>query len=69
MLDRFLPEYYERIMYKMYIEYIQGTRIVTENTTEFLCFSKRNKLGVSENQKVARYISGLKGSLQEKMGL
>ena len=42
---------------------------MTEYTTEFLCFSEHNELGESENQKVARYISDLKGSLQEKMGL
>jgi len=69
MLERFLPEDYEQILYKMYIECVQGKRSVTEYTAEFLRFSERNELGESENQKVARYISGLKGSLQEKMGL
>ncbi|XP_058769117.1 uncharacterized protein LOC131642988 [Vicia villosa] len=69
MLERFLPEDYEQILYKMYIECVQGKRTVTEYTAEFLRFSERNELGESENQKVARYISGLKGSLQEKMGL
>ncbi|CAJ2657130.1 unnamed protein product [Trifolium pratense] len=69
MLERFLPEDYEQILYKMYIECVQGKRSVTEYTAEFLRFSERNELGESENQNVARYISGLKGSLQEKMGL
>ncbi|CAJ2646166.1 unnamed protein product [Trifolium pratense] len=69
MLERFLPEDYEQIMYKMYIECVQGKRSVAEYTAEFLRFSERNELGESENQKVARYISGLKSSLQEKMGL
>ncbi|CAJ2652834.1 unnamed protein product [Trifolium pratense] len=69
MLERFLPEDYEQILYKMYIECVQGKRSVTEYTAEFLRFSERNELGESENQKVARYISGLKSSLQEKMGL
>jgi hypothetical protein len=69
MLARFLPEDYEQILYKMYIECVQGKRSVTEYTAEFLRLSERNELGESENQKVARYISGLKGSLQEKMGL
>ncbi|XP_058784512.1 uncharacterized protein LOC131659322 [Vicia villosa] len=69
MLERFLPEDYEQILYKMYIECVQGKRTVTEYTAEFLRFSERNELGESESQKVARYISGLKGSLQEKMGL
>jgi hypothetical protein len=69
MLERFLPEDYEQILYKMYIECVQGKRSVTEYTAEFLRFSERNELGESENQKVARYISSLKSSLQEKMGL
>ena len=58
MLERFLPEDYEQIMYKMYIECVQGKRSVTEYTTDFLRFSERNDLGESESQKVARYISG-----------
>jgi hypothetical protein len=69
MMERFLPEDYEEILYKMYIECVQGKTTVIEYTSEFLCFSKRNDLGETENQIVARYISGLKGSIQEKMGL
>ncbi|XP_020880760.1 uncharacterized protein LOC110228290, partial [Arabidopsis lyrata subsp. lyrata] len=68
-MERFLPENYEQILYKMYIECVQGKRTVTEFTAEFLRFSERNDLGETENQKVARYISGLKSSIQEKMGL
>ncbi|PNX59776.1 hypothetical protein L195_g051590 [Trifolium pratense] len=69
MLERFLPEDYEQILYKMYIECVQGKRLVTEYTAEFLRFSEHTELGESQNQKVARYIRGLKGSLQEKMSL
>lgn len=69
MMERFLPENYEQILYKMYIECAQGKRTVTEYTAEFLRFSERNDLEETENQKVARYISGLKDSIQEKMGL
>ncbi|XP_057247959.1 uncharacterized protein LOC104884719 [Beta vulgaris subsp. vulgaris] len=69
MFERFLPEDYEQILYKMYIECVQGKRSVTEYTTEFLRFSERNDLGESENQNVARYVSRLKNSLQEKMSL
>lgn len=69
MLERFLPEDYEQILYKMYIECAQGKRTVTEYTAEFLRYSERNDVGETENQKVARYISGLKNSIQEKIGL
>ncbi|CAA7040803.1 unnamed protein product [Microthlaspi erraticum] len=65
MLDRFLPEDYEQILYKMYLECVQGKRTVTEYTAEFVRFSERNDLGETDNQKVARYISGLRSSIQE----
>jgi len=68
-LERFLPEDYEHIMYKMYIDCIHGKRSVTEYTIEFLRFSESNDPGESDNQKVARYINDLMGSLQNKMGL
>ncbi|CAN0875619.1 hypothetical protein LINGRAHAP2_LOCUS10935 [Linum grandiflorum] len=48
MLERFLPEDYEKIPYKMYINCVQGTRSVTEYTTEFLRFSECNKSGETE---------------------
>ena len=69
MLERFLSEDYKQIMYKMYIECVQGRRTVTEYTAEFFHYSESNDVGDTENQKVARYISGLKTSIQEKMGL
>ncbi|CAN1246152.1 hypothetical protein LINGRAPRIM_LOCUS3116 [Linum grandiflorum] len=52
LLDRFLPADYEQILYKMYIDCVQGRKSVPEYTAEFL-----------------RYINGLKGSIQKKMGL
>ncbi|KAL1218835.1 hypothetical protein V5N11_003856 [Cardamine amara subsp. amara] len=45
MMERFLLEDYEQILYKMYIECVQGKRTVTEYTAEFLRFSERNDLG------------------------
>lgn len=65
----FLPENYEKFIYKMYIECVKGKRIVTKYTIECLHFSECNKLEESKIHKAARYISGLKGSLQEYMGL
>ena len=53
MLERFLSEDYEHVIYKMYIECIQGKRTVTEYTIEFLHFFEGNELEKSESQKVA----------------
>ncbi|CAN1246154.1 hypothetical protein LINGRAPRIM_LOCUS3116 [Linum grandiflorum] len=69
LLDRFLPADYEQILYKMYIDCVQGRKSVPEYTAEFLRLSERNELGETESQKVTRYINGLKGSIQKKMGL
>lgn len=44
----------------MYIECVQGKITVIEYTDEFLRFSERNDIGETESQKVARYIIGLK---------
>lgn len=69
MTERFLPEDYEQILYKKYIDCEQGKQSVAEYTTDFVRLSERNELTESEPQKVARFMSGLKGSLQAKMGL
>ncbi|CAN0836930.1 hypothetical protein LINGRAHAP2_LOCUS1645 [Linum grandiflorum] len=69
MLDRFLPNDYEKIMYKMYVNCVQGRMSMTEYTAEFLRLTKHNQLGETEGKKVMRYINGLKGSIQEKMRL
>ncbi|CAN0923295.1 hypothetical protein LINGRAHAP2_LOCUS33497 [Linum grandiflorum] len=69
MLDRFLPNDYEKILYKMYVNCVQGRMSVTEYTAEFLRLTEHNQLGETEGKKVMRYINGLKGSIQENMRL
>lgn len=69
MMDRFLPADYEQILYRMYLGCTQGNRSVSDYTHEFMKLAERNNLTESENQKVARYINGLKIALQDKIGL
>lgn len=69
MMDQFLLTDYEQIMYRMYIVCVQGNRSVFEYTEEFMRLAERNHSTKIENQKIARYIKGLKLSIQEKIGL
>ena len=44
-------------------------RSVTEYNAEFMQLVARNQLSESENQQVARFLSGLKLALQDKIGV
>ena len=62
-MDRFLPADNEQILYCMYLGCTQGNQLVSDYTHEFMKLAERNNLTESENQKVARYINGLKVAL------
>ncbi|XP_040369428.1 uncharacterized protein LOC121051291 [Rosa chinensis] len=49
MMERFLPDDYEQILYRLYIECEQCTRTVAEYIDKFLRYSKRNELGETED--------------------
>ncbi|XP_028556926.1 uncharacterized protein LOC110109044 [Dendrobium catenatum] len=66
---QFLPTDYEQILYIRYQHCVQGGRSVSDYTEEFNRLSARNNLNESNNQLVARYIGGLKESIQERLEL
>ncbi|PKU65568.1 hypothetical protein MA16_Dca024876 [Dendrobium catenatum] len=66
---QFLPTDFEQILYMKYQQCVQGNRSVSEYTEEFHRLSARNNLNESMNQLVARYIGGLKYSIQDRLEL
>ena len=42
---------------------------MNEYTDEFLRLAERNQLSESENQQAARYLSGLKQNIRDKIGV
>ncbi|XP_020691127.1 uncharacterized protein LOC110105819 [Dendrobium catenatum] len=66
---QFLSTDYEHILYMKYQHCLQGNRSVNEYIEEFHRLSARNNLNETMNQLVARYIGGLKYSIQEKLEL
>ncbi|XP_020692921.1 uncharacterized protein LOC110107104 [Dendrobium catenatum] len=63
----FLPTDFEQMLYVQYQHCNQGARTVSEYTEEFYRLSARNNLTESETQLVARYIGGLKETIQDKL--
>ena len=66
---RFLPLDYEQYIFYAYYRCTQGSKSVDEYTTEFFRFAQRNQLSESENQQAARYLSGLKQTIRDKIGV
>ncbi|PKU85169.1 RNA-directed DNA polymerase [Dendrobium catenatum] len=65
----FLPTDYEQLLYVRYQQCVQGSKTVSEYTEEFYRLSARNNLQESESQLVARYTSGLREVIQDKLEL
>ena len=66
---RFLPPDDEQYIFDAYQRCAQGSRSVNEYTVEFLRLAERNQLSESENQQAARYLSGLKQNIRNKIGV
>ncbi|KAK9105350.1 hypothetical protein Scep_022194 [Stephania cephalantha] len=69
MRARFLPAYYEHLLYRQYHQCSQGTRSVAVCTEQFYRLNTRNNLQESQTQQVSRYIGGLKESIQDQLTL
>ena len=66
---RFLPSHYEQYIFYAYQIFTQGSKSVNEYTAEFFRLAERNQLLESEKQQAARYLSGLKQTIRDKIGV
>ncbi|GJX90226.1 transposon ty3-I gag-pol polyprotein [Tanacetum coccineum] len=66
---RFLPPDIEQILYQQYHTCVQGKRTIADYTGEFLRLQARCNLRETDEQSMARYISGLNSSIQEMLSL
>lgn len=66
---RYLPLDYDQVLFQQYHNCKQGNRSVDEYTTEFYRLASRNDLTESDSQQAARFISGLKYNIQDRIAL
>lgn len=69
MKKRFLPKNFQWVLFIQYQNYKQGQRTVDDYTLEFHNLASRNELNETKEQLIARYVGGLKFSVQEKIPL
>jgi len=67
MTREFLPLNYRQTMYRQLQALNQGNHSVDEYTYNFYKLEARNHLNETEDQRIARYISGLKLSIQDTL--
>ncbi|XP_050217488.1 uncharacterized protein LOC126668325 [Mercurialis annua] len=65
----FLPYNFQRLMYQKLQNLRQGSKSVDDYTTEFFQLIIRNEIQETEDQLVARYIAGLRVSIQDTVNL
>ncbi|KAJ4946663.1 hypothetical protein NE237_019505 [Protea cynaroides] len=63
----FLQFYYQQLMYQRLHKLVQGTKSVAQYTDEFYKLLSRNSLKDTPEQLVARYLTGLKPSIQDTL--
>ncbi|XP_050218370.1 uncharacterized protein LOC126669084 [Mercurialis annua] len=65
----FLPYNFQRLMYQKLQNLRQGSKSVDDYTTEFFQLIAQNEIQETEDQLVARYIGGLRVSIQDTVNL
>ncbi|XP_039122362.1 uncharacterized protein LOC120258941 [Dioscorea cayenensis subsp. rotundata] len=69
LMFRFLPSDYDQILYQRYQDCKQGVRTVQQYTEEFHRLSARNNLSETEAQQTARFMSGLRTTIRDRVEL
>ena len=69
MADWFLPPDYQQELFRQYRDCRQGTRTVNEYMKEFDRLVNRNDLEETEDQRISRFIDGLRVSIRDQVCL
>ena len=69
MLDRFLPPDYQQELFRQYQDCRQGTRTVNEYMEEFDRLANRNDLEETKDQRISRFVHGLRVSIRDQVSL
>lgn len=69
MKAAFLPYNYARTLYQSLQNLRQGTKSVTDYSTEFFMLLARNDIAETEEQTVSRYIGGLRVAIQDVLNM
>ena len=67
MNREFLPLNYKQTLFRQFQSLTQGSKSVDDYTLEFYKLAARNQLNESEDQRVARYMQGLRSSIQDAL--
>lgn len=69
MYERFLPANYQRTLFTEYINCRQGSRTVDDYADDFHRLAARRELKEGEEQMIARFITGLRLPIQDRVSL
>jgi Retrotransposon gag protein len=67
MNREFLPLNYRQTLFRQFQSLVQGSRSVDEYTLDFYQLEARNQLNEIEDQRVARFLHGLRSNIQDAL--